>query len=169
MADSESNINFDIAEIKTKTQDFETKFYALTTLDPGNKVGIDRNDNLYAEFFTQPYIMAVVRKITQQKREDINAYLIANFEEYEQFLLFIINAYESSDDESKGNISNIMIDHKMLCVGLVSGLTNLRASYPDYEPLRATCTTYIDKFNLFRGKSNNITLPFNVTKPLSLP
>ena len=67
MTDSKNKINFDIIEIQNKTKEFETKFNALTTLDPGNKVGIDRNGNLYAEYFTQPYVMAVIRKVTQQK------------------------------------------------------------------------------------------------------
>ncbi len=160
MADNENTMNFDITEIKTKTNEFEAKFGALTRLDPGNKVGIDGNDNLYAEYFTQPYVMAVIRKITRQKREDINSYLVANFEDYEQFLIFVANAYETADEDCKANMSGIITDHKMLCVGLVSGLTNLRASYPDYEPIKETCTKYIDKFNLFRGKSNNLTLPF---------
>ena len=161
MAEIENEINFDIVDIKTKTNEFEAKFGALTTLDPGNKVGIDNNDNLYAEYFTQPYVMAVIRKLTRQKREDINSYLNTNFEDYEQFLLFVINAYETGNNDHKGNMTNIITDHKILCVGLVSGLTNLRASYPDYEPIKTTCTKYIDKFNLFRGKSNNLTLPFN--------
>ena len=161
MVENENKVNFDIADIKIKTNEFEAKFGALTTLDPGNKVGIDNNNNLYAEFFMNPYIMAVIRKVTRQKREDINAYLIANFEDYEQLLLFIINAYETGNSDHKGNMSSIITSHKMLCVGLVSGLTNLRASYPDYEPIKTTCTKYIDKFNLFRVKSNNLALPFN--------
>ena len=161
MANDENKINFDIEDIKIKTSEFETKFNALTTLDPGNKVGIDSNNNLYAEFFTQPFIMAVIRKITRQKREDINDFLVEAFDEYETFLIFVINAYESSDEDGKGNMRNIITTHKMLCIGIVSGLTNLRVSYPDYEPIKSTCTKYIDKFNLFRGKSNNLTLPFN--------
>ena len=161
MADDEQKVNFDIEDIKVKTSEFETKFNALTSLDPGNKVGIDTNNNLYAEYFTQPFVMAIIRKITRQKREDINNFLIEAFNEYETFLIFVINAYESSDEEGKKNMNNIITTHKMLCVGLVTGLTNLRVSYPDYEPIKSTCTKYIDKFNLFRGKSNNLTLPFN--------
>ena len=160
MTDGEPKINFDIEDIKVKTGEFETKFAALTTLDPGNKVGVDSNNNLYAEFFTQPFIMAVIRKITRQKREDINSYLVEAFNDYENFLLFVINAYESSDEDSRINMRNIITTHKMLCVGLVSGLTNLKLSYLDYEPIKTTCTKYIDKFNLFRGKSNNLVLPF---------
>ena len=160
MAEDEDRINFDMEDIKLKTSEFEIKFAALTTLDPGNKVGIDSNNNLYAEFFTHPLVMAVIRKITRQKREDINNFLVVAFDEYETFLLFVINAYESSDECCRGNMKNIMTTHKMLCVGLVSGLTNLKSSYPDYEPIKATCEKYIDKFNLFRGKSNNLTLPF---------
>ena len=161
MADDEQKVNFDIEDIKVKTSEFETKFNALTSLDPGNKVGVDTNNNLYAEYFTQPFVMAIIRKITRQKREDINNYLIEAFNEYEIFLVFVINAYESSDEEGKKNMNNIITTHKMLCVGLVTGLTNLRVSYPDYEPIKSTCTKYIDKFNLFRGKSNNLTLPFS--------
>ena len=40
-----NEIKFDIADMKAKTNEFEAKFGALTTLDPGNKVGIDNNDN----------------------------------------------------------------------------------------------------------------------------
>ena len=160
MISDENNLNFDIDDIKSKTSEFERKFTALTMLGVGNKVGIDSDDNLYAEYFTQPYLMAVIRKITRQKREDINAYLNKHFDEYEKFLLFVINAYESNNKKNREAFSNVITIHKMLCVGLVSGLTNLRASYPDYEPMIETCTKYIDKFNLFRGKSNNITLPF---------
>ncbi len=160
MINDEKKLKFDIDDIKAKTGEFERKFTALTMLSSGNKVGIDSDDNLYAEYFTQPYLMAIIRKLTRQKREDINTYLEKNLDEYEQFLLFVINAYENKGKDNKQVFSVIITTHKMLCVGLVSGLTNLKASYPDYQPIIDTCTKYIEKFNLFRAKSNNLTLPF---------
>jgi hypothetical protein len=91
MINDEKTLNFDMDDIKNRTKEFEAKFAALTILDPGNKVGIDSNNNLYAEYFQQPLLIAVIRRITGQKREDINKYLNANFLDYEFFLLFIIN------------------------------------------------------------------------------
>ena len=157
----ENELCFDINDISEKTTEFENKFLALTMIGTNNKVGVDSNGNLYAEYFTQPYIMAVIRKITGQKREDINEYLNTNFNEYESFLLFVINAYESSEHLDKQKLNNIINTHKIICVGLVSGLTNLKTSYPDYLPILETCNTYIDKFNLFRTKSNNLIVPFS--------
>lgn len=157
----ENRIRFDTKDIETKTAEFETRFKALANLSSGNKVGIDDEGNLYAEFFTNPYVMAVIRKITGQKRENINAFLIQHLGDYEEFLLFVINAYETGDQAQKGNMTSTITTHKMLCLGLVTGLKNLKNSYPDYEPINETCTKYMDKFNLFKGKSNSLTLPFS--------
>ncbi len=38
MAEIENEIKFDIADMKAKTNEFEAKFGALTTLDPGNNI-----------------------------------------------------------------------------------------------------------------------------------
>jgi len=161
MINDEKTLNFDMDDIKNRTKEFETKFAALTILDPGNKVGIDSNNNLYAEYFQQPLLIAVIRRITGQKREDINEYLNTNFLDYEFFLLFIINAFESCKLNNKSSFDLILVSHKIICVGLVSGLISLKKAYPDYQPILDTCDKYIDKFNLFRGKSVNLTLPFN--------
>lgn len=162
---SDMEFVFDINDIKNKTLEFETKFNALTTLTPGNKIGINLDDNLYAEYITQPYIMAIIRKITGQKRIDINCYLLAKFEDYENLLLYLINAFEyyscSGNHDTYINFDAIFLSHKILCLGLVSGLANLKLVYHDYPPILDTCDKYSVKFNLFRGKNINITLPFN--------
>lgn len=152
MTSGTTPLEFDVDEIDRKTDEFEEKFAALTMLDPGNKVGVDSRGNLYAEYFRQPQVMAVVRRLTGQKREDINAYLVAGFEDYEQFLLFVANARGSMADQDK--FQGIVTQHKGLCLGLVSGLTNLKTSYPDYQPILDTCDRFIDRFNLFRGRSH---------------
>lgn len=156
------NCIFDINDINIKTNEFDVKFKALTNLSPGNKIGIDKNNNLYAEYIQQPYIMAIVRKITGQKRQEINTYLNVNLQGYELLLLYLINAYENDtiQDESSIKFNSIFLTHKILCIGIVNGLTNLKLAYPDYKDILDTCDTYIVKLNLFRTKSNNMELPF---------
>ena len=152
MASGEPPLEFDVDEIDRKTKEFEDRFAALTMLDPGNKVGVDSRGNLYAEFFRQPQMMAIIRRLTGQRREDINNYMLTNFGDYEQFLLFVANARESMGDLDR--FQGIIMRHKMLCLGMVSGLTNLKTSYPDYQPIIETCDKFIDKFNIFRGRSH---------------
>jgi len=151
-------IDFDIEDIKEQTAMFEYKFAALTTLQPGNKVGISINNNLYAEYFTNPYIMAALRKVTRQRRGDINDFLVSEFMDYKNLLLFVINAFENDRDNRQ--LKHIITTHKMLCVGLVIGLTNLKVAYPDYKPILDTCDKHIEEFNLFRSKKLESMLPF---------
>ena len=151
-------MNFDIDDIKEQTAVFENKFSALTTLQPGNKVGISFNNNLYAEIFTQPYVMAAIRKVMGQRRVDVNNFLISEFMDYNNLLLFVINAFEN--DRENRQLKDIIVSHKMLCIGLVIGLTNLKVAYPDYQPILNTCDKYIGEFNLFKSKKLEIILPF---------
>ena len=76
MAEIENEIKFDIADMKAKTNEFEAKFGALTTLDPGNKVGIDNKNEILAaltlsNFRNLAAVMAIPDLLTPGIKEKI--------------------------------------------------------------------------------------------------
>ena len=139
--------NYDLPELFKTRNIYRTKFSALARVERNNKVGIDAENNLYVEFFHNGHIQAWIRSFKGQSRIHVTNYIKTEFIEYSKFLLYLIFLKETYSTDSI--IQNIIDAEISFVNDIIPGISNLKTSYPEYNPIITVCDDNIKRLEEF--------------------
>ena len=128
---------------------FKNKFNALKALEPSQKLCVDPNTlKLYVDSTPLPFgltiIQSTIRRLTNQTRDNLNTYLMQEFNDYKIFMNMVKDVYHQHDisgnvdnNTDYDNILETMKDMVSFNLDITIGLTNINDLYPGH-PIQRT-------------------------------